>query len=93
MNQVAEAEAPYSPNWWKTRSSEQLQQMVRAGFAAGDQGVGAIRELERRAQANAAAQEHQAEQQVVQKEDRRLQLLAVILIAVVIAMGVILILR
>lgn len=93
MDQVAEAEAPFSPNWWKQRSSEQLQQMVRAGLAAGDHGAEAIRELERRAQEDAAAQEHKAEQQVVQKEDRRLQILAVVLITLVIAIGIVLVMR
>ena len=88
MNQVAGAEAPYSPGWWKSRSSEQLQQMVRAGLAAGDEGAGAIRELERRAQESAAAQEHEAELKSVQKEHRRLQILAMLLIALVIAVAV-----
>jgi hypothetical protein len=93
MGQVAEADAPYSPTWWKTRSTEQLQHMVRAGFAAGDEGIGAIRELERRAQANAAAQEHEVQRQEVRKEDNRLQILAGILIALVISIGVVLLIR
>ena len=93
MDQVAEAEALYSPSWWKARSSEQLQQMVRAGLAAGDQGAAAIRELERRAQEHAAAQERRSELQVVKKEDRRLQILAVILVALVIGVGVLLLIR
>jgi predicted nucleic acid-binding Zn ribbon protein len=93
MDQVADTEAPYSANWWKQRSSEQLQQMVRAGLAAGEHGAEAIRELERRAREHAAAQEHREELQVAHKEDRRLQILAVVLIALVIAVGVVLLIR
>lgn len=93
MDQVAEVEPPYSPNSWKAVSNEQLQRLVRAGLAAGDEGAEAIRELERRAQANAAAEEHKAELQVVQKEDRRLQILVVILIALVIGIAIVLLMR
>ena len=93
MDQVAETEVPYSPNWWKQRSSEQLQQMVRAGLAAGDHGAEAICELERRAREHAAAQERQAERLVVKKEDRRLQILAAVLVTLVIAIAAVLLIR
>jgi predicted nucleic acid-binding Zn ribbon protein len=67
--------------------------MVRAGLAAGDHGAEAIRELERRAREHAAAQERREELEVVHKEDRRLQILAVVLIALIVAVGIVLLIR
>ena len=77
MDQVAEAETPYSADWWEERTSEQLQEMVRAGLGAGEYGAGAIRELERRARKHAAVQEREAE----------------VLVALLIAMGAVLLMR
>lgn len=93
MDQVADAEAPYSANWWEERSSEQLQEMVRAGLSAGEYGAGAVRELERRARRHAAAKEREAEVLVAEKQDRRIKILAGILVALLVTMGIVLLIR
>lgn len=68
MNAPSETQVAYPASWWESRTVEQLNEYVRAGFISGDLFVEAQRELERRAreatrQATAAAEEeneHQA---------------------------------
>ena len=93
MDQVAEADALYSPKWWHERSTEQLQQMVRGGFAAGDYGTGALRELERRAREHAAAEEQQAQVIAAARQERRIRILAGVLVGLLMAIGLVLLIR
>jgi cytosine/adenosine deaminase-related metal-dependent hydrolase len=93
MDQVAEADALCSPKGWHERSVEQFQHMVRAGFAAGDYGTGALRELERRAREHAAAEEQQAQVIAAAKQERRIRVLAGLLVGLLIAIGLVLFIR
>lgn len=49
MSATNETEVAYPASWWESRTKEQLQDFLRAGFISGDLYDGAQRELERRA--------------------------------------------
>jgi hypothetical protein len=57
MSEPDASEAPYTDKWWADRTYDDLQHIIRGGFAGGDVYDGALRELERRAR----AMERQAE--------------------------------
>jgi hypothetical protein len=93
MNDVAEAEARYSPNWWGNRTLEELQDLARTGLASGQAGSGALREIERRARERANADQQQTKLEVAKKEGLRIQLLAGTLVALLIAVIALVLLR
>jgi hypothetical protein len=86
MNDVAEAEARYSTDWWESRTLEQLQDLARPGLGSGDVGTEALREIERRARQHETDDRHQSELKVVQDEGFRIRLLVVVLIALLIGL-------
>ena len=49
---------------WETRTPEELQALIRAGFSAGEQYDLAIREIERRARDQARQREQAAEDKI-----------------------------
>lgn len=79
MNQ-AEAEQAYSREWWESRTGNELQHIVRSGLAAGDVGMQAHQELERRARALDKADEQKAEIKVAHGAVLRLRILGGVLI-------------
>lgn len=79
MNQ-AEAEQLYSREWWESRTGNELQHIVRSGLAAGDVGMQAHRELERRARELTRADEQKAELKVAHGAVLRLRILGGVLI-------------
>lgn len=83
MNQ-AEAEQLYSREWWESRTGNELQHIVRSGLAAGDVGMQAHRELERRARELDKADEEKAELKVAHGAVLRLRILAGVLIVLLI---------
>jgi hypothetical protein len=93
MNDVAEAEARYSENWWENRTLGELQDLARTGLASGDVGSGALREIERRARERASADQQKTELRAVEKESLRIRLLAVVLIALLIGVIAVVLLR
>ncbi len=86
MNEVAEVERLYSRQWWESRSISELQDMVRGGFAAGESGAGAHRELERRAQELRKAEEYARKTQETHKTALRIRILAVAFLAMLVAL-------
>jgi hypothetical protein len=93
MNQTVEAEALYSADWWHSRTNEQLQELMRAGFTVGEAGPGAHRELERRAREHARGEEQQARLVAEQKKTLRLRILGSVLLAVLLALVVAMLMR
>jgi hypothetical protein len=93
MNDVAEAEARYSADWWESRTLEELQDLARTGLASGDIGSGALREIERRAQERAIADQHQQELEVVEKQGLRIRLLVAVLLALLVGVIAVVLLR
>ena len=83
MNQ-AEAEQLYSREWWESRTGNELQHIVRSGLAAGDVGMQAHRELERRARELDKADEEKAELKVAHGAVLRLRILGGVLIVLLI---------
>ena len=82
MSQTIDVEMLYSADWWQSRTNEQLQELLRSGFAVGQAGPGAHRELERRAREHARAEEQQAQLLAEQKKMLRLRILGSVLLAV-----------
>jgi hypothetical protein len=84
----AELERPYSRQWWESRTSSELQDMLRSGLASGDVGVEAHREIERRAQELGKAEEQKVEEKAARGAVFRLQILggalAVLLVLLVV---------
>ena len=93
MNDVAEAEARYSENWWESRTLEELQDLARTGLASGNVGSGALCEIERRARERASADQQKTELRAVEKESLRIRLLAVVLIALLVGVIAVVLLR
>lgn len=81
MNQSVEAEAFHSAQWWENLTNEQLHELMRGGFADSEAGVGAHRELERRAREHAKDEEREAKVVASRKETLRLKILSGVLIA------------
>jgi len=81
MKQGVEVEAPFSAEWWQNCSNEQLHELMRGGFAESEAGVGAHRELERRAREHARDDERDARIVASQKEALRLKILSGVLVA------------
>ncbi len=69
MSGQTETEVAYPASWWESRTSDQLQDFVRAGFISGDLYVSAQRELERRARESARLVEKAAEEKVRHRVD------------------------
>jgi hypothetical protein len=86
MNEVAEVERLYSRQWWEYRTNNELQEMVRGGLAAGESGVGAHREIERRARELRKAEEHRAVLEEAHKTALRIRILAAAFLAMLIAL-------
>jgi hypothetical protein len=63
-------EAAYPESWWKSRTAEQLQEFVRAGFISGKLFDGAQRELERRARESSRRAAEAAEEKVQHRVDK-----------------------
>jgi predicted nucleotidyltransferase component of viral defense system len=93
MNQSVEAEPRYSAEWWENRTNEQLHELLRGGFAESEDGVGAHRELERRARQHARANEQEARIVASQKETLRLKILSGVLIAFLVVLAAVALLR
>ena len=86
MNEVAEAEPLLSPNWWQSRTSAQLHDMVQNGIAAGEYYAGAHREIERRARERARVEWQQAQHRAAREKDIRIGMLGVFEIALLVAL-------
>jgi len=84
----AEAEQLYSREWWESRTGNELQHIVRSGLAAGDAGLQAHRELERRARELDKADEEKAELQVAHGAVLRIRILGGVLIFLLILLVV-----
>ena len=76
----AELERPYSREWWEGRTLSELNDIIRGGFAAGDFGIQAHQELERRARALEKVEKHEAELQVAHGATMRLRILGGVLV-------------
>jgi hypothetical protein len=87
MDQLAEAEASQSAEWWRSRTSGQLLEMLQADVVVGG-AAGAHRELERRARELARADEREAEMIRQHNKVLRLRILGVFLLAALIALAV-----
>jgi hypothetical protein len=92
MDQVAEAETRLSPDWWQSRTSAQLHDMARGGLAAGEFGAGAHREIERRARERERMQQKEAEHRAERVKGIRIGTLGFLEIAMLIALGAMLVL-
>jgi len=88
MDQAGELERLHSREWWESRTGNELQQIVRGGLAAGDVGVQAHREIERRARELDKADEQKSEIQVAINTALRLRILAGVLVALLILLVV-----
>src|SRR3954454_17937796 len=86
MEQVAETEALYSAEWWRSRTNGQLLELLGAGLVV-DGGAGAHRELERRARELERAAEREAELAREHNKALRLRILGVFLLAALIALA------
>ena len=86
MNEVAEVERLYSRQWWESRTNNELQEMVRGGLAAGESGVGAHREIERRACALRTAEEREAKLQETHRTALRVRILATAFLVMLISL-------
>jgi hypothetical protein len=93
MNQGVNAEAFQSAEWWKNQTNEQLHELMRGGFAESEAGVGAHRELERRAREHSRADEQEARIVASQKETVRLKILSGVLIAFMVALAAVALMR
>jgi hypothetical protein len=93
MDEVAEAEAQLSPGWWQSRTIAQLHDMVQGGLAAGELGAGAHREIERRARERARLERIEAEHRAVRARGLRIGMLSGLEIAMLVALGAVLLLR
>lgn len=93
MNQGVEAEALYSAEWWQNCTNEQLHELMRGGFADTEAGVGAHREIERRAREHARAEDLEAKVVASRKETLRLKILSGVLIAFLIALAAVALMR
>jgi hypothetical protein len=91
MDDVLEAEVSFSASWWESRTSEQLQDMIRGGFAVGEASAGAHREIERRARERARLEKREAELRAVHR--KRLGMLSSVEIAMLIALAALLLIR
>jgi hypothetical protein len=85
MDQVAEAEAVYSAEWWRSRTSGQLLEMLQADVVV-DGAAGAHRELERRARELDSAAQREAELVRQHNKALRMRILGVFLLAALIAL-------
>jgi len=86
MDQILEAEAPYSPQWWQSRTNDELHELMRGGLAEGEAGLGAHRELERRAREQARAEEQKEMLVAQQKKSLRLRILEGVLLTALIVL-------
>lgn len=86
MNDVAEVERLYSRQWWESRTNNELQEMVRGGLAAGESGVGAHREIERRACELRRAEENEAQLQETRRAALRIRILAIAFLVMLISL-------
>jgi len=93
MNQGVNAEPFQSAEWWKNQTNEQLHELMRGGFAESEAGVGAHRELERRAREHSRADEQEARIIASQKETVRLKILSGVLIAFMVALAAVALMR
>lgn len=78
-----------TPVWWQSRSSEELQRLIQRGLQGGDMFFSAVAEMERRAkqaEAERSAQQEQAEKAL---QRRRKTILLAILMAMLLAAGVV----
>lgn len=69
---IGQNDAPvaYPESWWESRTGEQLQELLRAGFIGGELYDGAQRELERRARESSRVAEQAAEDRRRQRIDQ-----------------------
>ena len=81
MSGSIEREAVYPASWWESRTAEQLQEFVRAGFMSGEMFDGAQRELERRARESARQVAEATEQEIQHRldEGNRIALVAAVI--------------
>lgn len=80
-------ETPLSPDWWQSRSSDELQAIVYRGEKAGDMFLAAASEMERRARDSEAAR--RAEQvQASETAGRRKKIALTVLLALALAAAV-----
>jgi hypothetical protein len=73
---------PYSPEWWRARSTEELRQMISGGSAAFED---ATAELERRAGERLREQERSERAEAARKRRLRLTILGIFLLAGLVA--------
>ena len=64
MSGQNETDVAYPASWWESRTRDQLQDFVRAGFVSGDMYYRAQRELERRARESTRLVEQAADDKV-----------------------------
>jgi hypothetical protein len=86
MDEVAEVERLYSRQWWESRTNDELQRLAWGGFATGETGAGAHRELERRARELRKAEEQRAALREVEKARLRMRILGIALLATMIGL-------
>ncbi len=84
-------ERPNSPDWWQSRSSDELRAIVQRGVQGGELFFAAAAEMERRARQTEAARDAQQEEAV--KTSRRLGWELKLLFAVGLVAALILLLR
>ena len=70
MSGQTETEVAYPASWWESRTREQLQDFVRAGFVSGDTYYGAQREIERRARESTQLVEQAVDDKVRRRVER-----------------------
>lgn len=64
-------DSPGSPEWWHSRSGDELQAIVQRGIQAGDLFIAAASEMERRAKETEAVRDAQQVQEI--RTTRRLR--------------------
>ena len=80
----AELQRPHSREWWESRTGTELQEIIRSGLSAGDVGVQAQCEIERRARELAKAEDQKVEEKTAHGSVLRLQILGGVLAALLI---------
>lgn len=84
MSGNVETEVAYPASWWESRTAEELQEYVRAGFIGGEMFTGAQRELERRGREATQQVNEAARQEILHRADQadRAALIAAALVSV-----------
>ena len=71
MTHPDDRQFPNSTAWWQTRTHDQLQELIKPGFAGGESFDGALREMQRRIRDSELRDREAAQANVQQREERK----------------------